>query len=96
MASRSWFEPVYEATLDDPENGKVRLQGRLRLTVFETLNHLLLLFGLALWLIDGLFVGGYRQFDIGIGPALGISMAAILGVMFCPRLREAMGSALKY
>jgi hypothetical protein len=45
-----------------------------------------LLFGLALWLIEGLFVGGYRQFDIGIGPALGISMGAILGVMFCPRL----------
>jgi hypothetical protein len=85
-ASRSWFGPLYEATLRDLDDGKVRLQGRLRLTIFETLNHLLLLFGFTLWLIEGLCVGGYREFGIGIWPALGISVSALCVITFLPRL----------
>jgi hypothetical protein len=84
--SRSWYGPIYEATLQELMNGKIRLYGKFRLTVFETLNCLLLQFGLSLWLVEGLVVGGYRGFGIGFGAALGLSLSGIIGIMFLPRL----------
>ncbi len=41
-SSRSWFGPVYDATMEDLKDGRSHLCGKLRLTAFKTLNSIVL------------------------------------------------------